>query len=398
MWSSSRSVARWKATIRNGIRLSWLQLTHEKRRFLAALAGIAFAVLLMLMQLGFQDALISSSVLFHNHLVGSLVLISPQYQNLNRPQTFSERRIFQALGCDGVESVDAVYVGHAVFKNPFDFTEHGIFMMAFKPSRALLDMPGIAENLDKIRTEGQVLFDSIRRPEFGPVAERFLEEGPQTGEVNGRRLRIVGLFQLGTSFAEDGTLIMSDETFLRINPGRQRGVVNFGLISVKPGADRERVKTAIAAILPPDTRIVTHEEFAEIERNFWMKSTPIGFVFQLGVVMGLVVGCVIVYQILYSDVSEHLPEYATLKAVGYSDGYLFNLVMQESLILSVLGFLPGVLISQFVYQLTQTATRLPLRLTVPRTFGVYFLTLFMCAVSATLAARRLKAADPAEIF
>jgi putative ABC transport system permease protein len=118
----------------------------------------------------------------------------------------------------------------------------------------------------------------------------------------------------------------------------------------------------------------------------------------MGVVMGLVVGSVIVYQILYSDVSEHLPEYATLKAVGYSDGYLFNLVMQEAVILSVLGFLPGVLISHFVYQLTQAATLLPLRLTVPRTFGVYFLTLFMCALSATLAARRLKAADPAEIF
>ena len=114
--------------------------------------------------------------------------------------------------------------------------------------------------------------------------------------------------------------------------------------------------------------------------------------------MALVVGCIIVYQILYSDVTEHLPEYATLKAMGYPDRYLFKVVIQESLILSVFGFLPGVVISHFIYGFSRDATLLPMKLSGQRVGTVYLLTLFMCALSAMLATRRLKAADPAEIF
>jgi putative ABC transport system permease protein len=380
------------------IPLAWLQLTREKRRFLAALAGIAFAVVLMLMQLGFQDALLSSVILFHSRLVGDLVLINPQYQNIISPKSFTERRLYQVLGSGAVESVEPVYVAVAPFKNPFDGSERNIFLIGFNPRSAVLTAAGVAENVTKIRNEGQILFDSIRRPEFGPVAETFIENGPVIAEVAGKRLDIVGLFQLGTSFAADGNLVMSDETFLRVNADRQRGIINIGLIRLKPGADRETVKTRIAGILPPDVRVLTREEFADLEMTYWTTNTPIGFVFQLGVLMGIFVGCIIVYQILYSDVTDHLPEYATLKAMGYRDRFLFKVVMQESLILSILGFLPGVVISHFVYLLSRNATLLPLELTVQRAVAVYFLTLFMCALSATLAARRLNAADPAEIF
>lgn len=380
------------------IPLAWLQLTRETRRFLAALAGISFAVVLMLMQLGFEDALLSSVILFHTHLVGDLVLINPQYQNIISPKSFTERRIYQALGVAGVESVEPVYVMEAPFKNPFNGTERNIFVIGFNPHSALVTAPGVAENLEKIRIEGQILFDSIRRPEFGPVAELFAEKGPVGVEVNGRHADIVGLLQLGTSFGVDGNLVMSDETFLRLARTRDRGIINIGVINLKPGADPERVRKEIARILPPDVRVLSHAEFADLEMRFWVNNTPIGFVFQLGVLMGVFVGCIIVYQILYSDVTDHLPEYATLKAMGYPDRFLFKLVMQESMILSVFGFVPGILISHFVYLVSRSATQLPLQLTAPRVVAVYLLTFFMCAVSAILAARRLKAADPAEIF
>ena len=381
-----------------GIPLAWLQLTREKRRFFAALAGIAFAVVLMLMQLGFEDALLSSVVLFPNHLIGDLVLIHPQYQNIIAPKSFTDRRVYQALGVDGVASVESVYVQQAPLKNPFNGSERNIFLVGFNPHTAVLNTPGVAENLSKIRTQGQVLFDTIRRPEFGPISELFNDKGPVIVEVAGRRVDIVGLIQLGTSFAADGTLVMSDETFVRVVPGRQRGIVNLGLITLKPGADPERVRNHIAKILPPDVRVLTHAEFSNMEMTYWVTNTPIGFVFTMGVLMGIFVGCIIVYQILYSDVTDHLPEYATLKAMGYSDRFLLKVVMQESLILSFLGYLPGIVITHFVYVVSQRATLLPLAHTVPRTLGVYFLTLFMCAMSAFLAARRLKAADPADIF
>ena len=389
MWSSGHSA---------GIPLAWLQLTREKRRFAAALAGIAFAVVLMLAQLGFQDALLSSVALLHSNLTGDLVLINPQYQSVIQPKTLTDRRLQQALASSAVASVDGVYLGVGPFKNPFDRTERDIFTIAFKPSSAVLNRPGVAENLDKIRNPGMVLFDSIRRPEFGRVAEAFIESGPVIAEVAGRRIEIVGLFQLGTSFGADGNLVMSDETFVRLVPFRTRGLINVGLITLHAGQDRDRAKSEIAGLLPPDVRVLTHDEFVDLERRYWTTNTPIGFVFKLGVLMGLFVGCIIVYQILYSDVTDHLPEYATLKAMGYPDRFLLEVVLHEAAILSVFGFIPGAIISQGVYVVSRNATLLPLEMTWQRAAFVYVLTLGMCGLSAALAARRLKAADPAEIF
>ena len=378
--------------------LAWLQLTREKRRFVAALAGIAFAVVLMLTQLGFEDALMTSAGLLHSHFVADLVLINPHYQFVLSTVTFSERHLVQALGSAGVQSVVAVYLGQGPFKNPFDRTERNIFMVGFNPGLVAVNAPGVAENQEKIRDQGTVLFDSVRRMEFGPITDVVNEKKTLTTEVAGRQIRIAGFFQLGTSFGIDGTLLMSDETFLRILPYRQRGIINLGLINLKPGADPSRIKSEIAAILPPDVRVFTHSEFTELEREYWRANTAIGFVFKLGVLMGMFVGCIIVYQILYTDVNEHLPEYATLKAMGYPDRYLFSIVMKQSFILSVFGFFPGVLISHFVLISSRDITLLPLQTTLPRVITVYFLTFLICAMSATLAMRRLKAADPAEIF
>ena len=381
-----------------GVSLPWLQLTHDKRRFLAASAGIAFAVVLMFSQLGFEDALLSSAGLIHSHLTADLVLINPLYQFVINPQKLTERRLYQALGVEGVAAVDSLYLGQAPFKNPFDGSERTIFIVGFKPDSAVLNAPGVAENLERLRNPGTVLFDSIRRPEFGPIAETFRERGTVTTEVGGHSVDIEGLFQLGTSFGIDGTLVMSDETFLRVVPGRQAGIIDVGLIRLKPDANLERARSDIQQILPADVRVLTHAEFVDLERTYWITYTPTGFVFKLGVVMAIFVGSIIVYQILYNDVTDHLPEYATIKAMGYPDRYLFKIVMQESLILSVFGFLPGILVSELVYSVSRDATLLPLRMTLTRTVAVYLLTALMCGLSATLAMRRLKAADPAEIF
>jgi putative ABC transport system permease protein len=384
--------------VKTRVPLAWQQLTREKRRFLAASAGIAFSVVLMLTQLGFQDALLSSAPLLHAHLAGDLVLINPQYQYVIAPKTFTERRLYQALGCDGVASVESVYLGVAPFKNPFDRTERNIFIIGFNPHVASLNAPGVNENLEKIRIPGLVLFDSVRRPEFGPVTESMQQNGRVVTEVSGHRVEIVGTFQLGTSFVADGNLLMSDETFLRIFPYRTRGVVDVGLIKLKQGTDLERVKAELIRVLPPDVRVLTHEQFVDLERGYWTTNTPIGYVFRLGVLMGMFVGCIIVYQILYSDVTDHLPEYATLKAMGYRDGFLFRVVLKQSLVLSVFGFFPGILISYVVYIVSRRATLLPLQMTLERSVTVYALTIGMCAMAGALAMRRLKAADPAEIF
>jgi putative ABC transport system permease protein len=151
-------------------------------------------------------------------------------------------------------------------------------------------------------------------------------------------------------------------------------------------------------VLPNDVQVLTHSQLDAAEREFWSSNTPIGFIFALGVLLGLVVGIIVVYQILYTDVTDHLQEYATLKAIGYKDSFLFGIIIYESAILSIFGYIPGFFLSLLIYRVATNATFLPLTMTFERGIVVYLLTVGMCVLSGALALRRLSKADPAEIF
>ena len=382
--------------MRQGIPLAWLQLKKEKLRLAAAIAGITFSVVLMLVQLGFESALFASVTQLYSHLAGDLVILSPQYEFLMYPKDFTERRLYQALAVDGVDSFTSIYVAVLPWKNPQSHKEHSIFVIGVKPTERILDLPDV--NMEAIRRPDTALFDIGSRPEFGPIEELLHGEQPLFTEVAGRRIEIAGQFRIGASFGADGNLLTSDVNFLRLVPDRKVGIVNLGLIRLKPGYDPQNLRRQVEAALPSDVRVLTHKGFVDLEREFWSSTTPIGFVFKLGLMMGIFVGCIIVYQILYSDITDHLPEYATLKAMGYRDHDLRACVIQEALILSVLGFIPGLLVSQLVYSIAASATLLPLQMTWTRVLLVYVLTAGMCGLSGLFALRKLKSADPADIF
>ena len=211
-------------------------------------------------------------------------------------------------------------------------------------------------------------------------------------------MKVKGVFSNGASFAADGNVITSDSTFLRLFPDRQPDKIEVGLITIKPGVDPEQVRSQMATGLPKDVTVLTTEGFAQIEQEYWANGTGIGFIFGLGVGVGFIVGIVIVYQILYSDVSEHLPEYATLKAMGYGDTYLLGVLIQESLLLAILGYIPGFILSFGLYQLAFAATMLPIAMTVERATTVLILTFIMCSFSGAIAMKKLRSADPADIF
>lgn len=380
------------------IPLAWLQLTQAKGRLIAAVAGIAFTVTFSLVQLAFQDALYTSVTLLYSHLNADLVLVSPRYQCIVATENFPEARLYQALAFDEVESVSPLYMSMAQWKNPVGHRDRQIFVIGFKPRPGVFDLPGVESSLGQIAEPDKVLFDEGSRPEFGPVADGVRKNGSVTTELSHRRVEVVGLFRVGANFANDGNVITSDTNFLRLVPYRKFGIVDVGLIKLKPGADAEATRIKIAAALPGDVTVLTRSGLLEREKKFFGSSLPVGFFFLTSVLMGLIVGAVIVYQILYSDVSEHLSEYATVKALGYSDGYLFWVVLQEALILSVLGFPPGLLLSLGVYQIARSATLLPIAMTALRIGFVYLLTVAMCGLAGALAMRRLQYADPADIF
>jgi putative ABC transport system permease protein len=375
-----------------------MQLKHEPLRLVVALAGIAFSVILISMQLGFNNALFESNIRIHSRLLADLVLVSPRSPYLVAMRQFPRRRLYQALGFPGVDSVSSVYVGIGQWKSPDTGQTRDVFVFGFDPSQQVIDLPAVNMQATMLQLPDRFLFDAAARPEYGAVAEELRSSGIVEREVTGRRINIVGMFDLGTSFGIDGALVTSDLNFRRLLPHRSKEAIDIGLIRLSRGADTRAVQRALRAALPPDVDVLTKEEFMHRETAYWAQMTPIGFVFAFGSIMGLVVGGVIVYQILFTDISNHLAEYATLKAMGYTAFDLMLVVIQQAIILAVLGFVPGTLVVWQLYRVTEQATHLPMHLTVQLGSLVFGLTVFMCCSAAAIALRKVRSADPAEIF
>ena len=378
--------------------LGWLQLKHKPLRLLVALAGIAFAVLLIMMQLGFRSALFESAVRFHERFDYDIALFSPDSVFIVRPQTFSIRRLAQVQGFEAVDSVSPVYIFPSVWKNPWNNQRRSINTVGFHPDDRLLDLEGFDALRERLRRQDVVLFDRGSRPEFGPVGEAIDRGERVVTEINDREMEVVGLFEMGTSFGIDGTVVTSDDNWLRLFPEKPRSEIQLGLIRLKDGYSPNDIRDQVDAWLPDDVLVMTKQQFVQREKDYWNGATPIGYVFAFGAIMGFVVGAIIVYQILFADVSEHLNEYATLRAIGYRNRFVSGIVLQQAGILAVLGFLPGLGVAWWLYGKAAAATNLPLYVTPERAGTVFALTLAMCAISGLLAVRKVRRLDPAEVF
>lgn len=387
----------------NKLPTAWLQLRYQKVRLIVALSGVVFAVVIVFMQLGIRDALFNSAVRLHEGLKGDCFLISPRSTSLIAMESFPERRLSQTLAFEEVDFVSSVYLDFGQWKNP-DSRNYwrNIFVIGFDIRHQIFDFPGVEENIDKLKTPDLVLFDRDSRSEFGRIVSEVQQQESIVTEIgNGgsnRKIKVAGLFKLGTSFGSDGNLLTSHLNFLRIFSNRHKGLIDIGLIKLNPGTNIEQFKRNLKEYLPKDTKVLLKQEFIEFEKNYWQSSTAIGFIFNLGVSLGIIVGIVVVYQILYSNVSEHLAEYATLKAMGYRHKYLLSIVLQQALFIAILGYIPGFLFSVIQYEIAKKATLLPITMTFDRAVFVLVATVIMCFISGATAVGKLRAADPADIF
>jgi len=381
-----------------GLHLAWLQLTEQKGHFAAALAGVAFAVTLMLGQIGLRDSLLTTATRVYSHLNADVVMTSWQYQFEQGTGVIPVERLAEALAVPGVQSSAPLYIGWAALKNPADHEEHQIVLLGFDPAQDVFRFDGQAVKMDALTESGTLMFDELSRVIFGPIVSELRGQERLKVQASHREADIIGLFRMGPGFSSDGHLIASDTTYRMLTAGTSSPLPALGLIRIRPGSDPQEVVKNLAAALPSDVRFATMPDFLEQEKRYWLRVSPIGFVFTAGLMMGLVVGSVVVYQILYSDVSNHRAEYATMKAMGYRDIELALLVLRQAILMSILGFIPGALMADAIYGITRNATLLPLEMTLMRSAQVYLLTLLMCAASGAFAMLALRKADPAEIF
>lgn len=376
------------------------QLFFERRRLIAATAGITFAVVLMLIQIGFYYAMIDSATNVHKSVAAEVVITPSAFEYFGSEHDFDRARLHQATGVPGVKRVLPLYLTIGTFKNVDSGYRRSIMTLAVDPGQETLALPAVREQQSRLKLGGHVLFDrKSLAAYYGDVIGKLEREGPFRGVVFDETVSIDGAFDLGTSFVAFGNILMGTQTYFALNPEADPGRVNIGLVQIEEGLDPNVMRDRIAARLGgADVKVVTREQFVQNEIDYWNTTAAIGFLFVVGAFMGFIVGSVIVYQILYTNVTNHLPEYATLKAIGYRNFYFVRLVLMQSIYLSVIGFIPGALISYALYEMTAMETGYTMALTLEKAGGTLAATMLMCFIAGLLAIRRLKQADPAELF
>jgi putative ABC transport system permease protein len=389
--------------------LAWKNLTHDWRRLAVAVAGIGFAVLLMFTQVGFQNALFDSQVKMIDDLQGDIFLVSRAKYTLAAEKRFPLELINQASSARGVRGAFPLYTELTFsrlknLKPGASSKAYPIRSIGFRLSDPVIRSPEVNSQLTKLQLPNAALIDvRSKRDNFDFPFDDPAALAAAPAELANKRVSLVGTFELGTDFAHDGNLVMSSENFARYFPQRVRvgdplSVVDLGIVHVEEDAEVEEVRDRIDALLDDRVFVFTRSQFRREEIRFWDESTPIGIIFTAGKIIGFVVGMVICYQVIYSDIADHMPEFATMKAMGYTTGYFLRLIVVEAVLLSLIGFVPGLLVSTGLYSVLAEATGLQLRMTPGSIMLVLILTNAMCIASGMLAVRKLLAADPANLF
>lgn len=379
--------------------LAWSNLTFEKRRLCASLAGVSFAILLMLMQLGFYRALLDNQLGLIDLFNADLVIINKLKYTLVTSISFSPRRLFQARAVPGVEDVYPVYLESesSRLRSAPGQTSRPVRVIAFNPDQPTLRLANSDSTLAMLKLPETALFDSESRPYWGSLCPG------DRAELEGRRIEIIGSFELGPDLVTDGNLIMSDQNFIRFFPWQKsedmnEAQVELGLVRLKPGSSPAAVKLGLSERLPADVVALTMDEFRDKEVLFWKTNTPMGYAFGLGVILGFVIGTVICYQVLFTDIHEQLPQFAALKAIGYKNLTLAGIVVRQSVYLSLLATGPALITCWLLQAVVSSLTHLSLSMDLAETLTIVGVALIMSLVAGGMALRQVLSADPAEVF
>lgn len=374
--------------------LAWRNIVHNKLALLVSSAAVAFAVVIMFMELGFLNGLYDSQTGALRFLRADLVMVSRALHIFNTHETFPRSRLAQAAGFAGVKGAYPIYIEDSIsdLRNPVTGINNAIRVLGFDAGDPVFQPREMTRLAERLRAPMMILFDEKSRSFFGP-----LQAGTRT-ELAGRAVTVAGTFGLGPDYYYDGNVLTSADTFFTLFPNQTRGEVFIGVIQLAEGASCGAVLRDLRRALGPDVEVLTKSEILAREKATWQKATPAGYVFTMGVAVGFVIGVFICYQILYTDISNQLPQLATLKALGYHHRDLVRLVLTQAVLLGMLGFVPAVAMTLGLYSILTATTGIVTKLTLARVALVFILTLGMCFTAGLLAVRKALAEDPAELF
>ena len=387
------------AGVTRDVPLGWRILTADNARLARSASGIAFAIVLMLIELGFRNAFVDSAVDIVRKLDGDIVITSSSKYQFAKKAPFSRRQIYEARAVVGVASVRPLYAEwtNSVWKNPTDNTTYALQVLGFDPDQPVFLMPEVTAKLAELRQPDTIITDSRARRFVGRAGPGVVSEIART------EVRVIGQASVGPDFSSDGTIIMSDRNFIKLLGALppHRGDLpdpEIGVVRVLSGHDPRAVQQSLRAALPSNVAVLTKAELVDQESKFQSEISGVGPIFGAGTLIGFAVGMMICYQILQTEIADQFSQYATLKAMGYRNRYLTKVVLQQAVFYGLAGYLPAWAVTVALYDVVAAVSLLPLHMTVTLTVMSLGLTIGMCVVSALVAVRRVIRADPAEVF
>jgi putative ABC transport system permease protein len=409
--------------------LAWKNLIYNKVRTAIGVAGVSFAVILIFMQLGFLGGIIKTATQIYEALDFDLMLRSPAYLHLTEARSFPRARIYQAASLPEVSHVRPFYLGLTQWQAPVVEPNaaddaagqwRGIITMATDPADPAFLRDDICQEAKKLTDPRFVLVDTKTKPEYGPSnGSKFSDAdiGVET-TLGSNRVRIVGVFQLGTGMASNGACLTSPLGYVEACPWQPIDQLTFGLVKLRDPELANQVRGELydawriprpesvssentpdpAKYTTADVEILTRAEVLDREEYRWVRETPLGQIFTLGVWVALFVGVAIVYQVLSADIANMMSEYATLKAMGYTSRYLTQVVLSQSVLLALFGYVPSLAVSLVLYHIVESLSGMPMIMT-PSIMGfVLVMAILMCVISGVAALRKLYQADPVDLF
>jgi putative ABC transport system permease protein len=377
--------------VRVSAELAWRILIHEKGRTALALAGVFIAIVLVFVELGFFVAVPEGGMLVYDHMRFDLLLVSKDYQFQAQPWQFPRERLTRAATVSGVARVTPLYFAGGSWQDPGGGLKLDVFLIGCDPKAQPFAVDGIEHQQSTLERTDTVLVDDDTRPIFGSLVTG------RVVDIDGKRLTIGGRYHLGTGFLGIGVALMDEANFFRVT-GRRADPVNLGLIQLTPEAKIENVADGLRRNLPDDVLILTRDELLARENAYWTTRTSVGLIFGSGLVVSFIVGVMVLYQTLATQIARQLPQFATLKAMGYADAHLLIVVLAEAAMIVITAFVPATIVAMVLYAVIRSQTLLPVVLTPAHLAMVLAATLVMSAGSAFLSVSFLRRADPADVF
>lgn len=377
--------------------IGWLQLTHNRPRFAAALAGVAFANVLVFVQLGIMNSMATATLKPYGFFNADIMISAGDANSMTEGGNVARQWLLQALADPDVVTGTGLFVGNVSWQRPektLSLTTYGL-----DPNLTQFLSPDVAAKVAVLQLKGAGLLDRFSRGLPREEAAAIRPQTPLSFEVSGQTLTLYDTFAGGGGFGGDGYLMVSDQTYLSLFNARSSNAPDHILLQIRPGADPVTVSARLRDLISDKSlRVRSYVAAGQEDLSYQQTKRPTGIIFGFGVIIGILVGIVIVYQVLSTDVSDHMREYATFKAMGYGHTFFLGIVLEEALVLGFLGFVPGIVVGTAILTGMAMATTLPLQMTAGMALSVFAGTIVACALSGAIATRRLVGADPADLF